>query len=75
MEVGIGKAGLMSLNPYRRSPTWEKISQLIDERNRKMEEVRRLYNEAREIDNLVSQLRAEFKHKEGSNPQRSPDAP
>jgi uncharacterized coiled-coil DUF342 family protein len=56
----------MSLNPYRRSPTWEKITQLIEERNRKMEEVRRLYNEAREIDNLVSQLRAEFKQ----NPKR-----
>jgi hypothetical protein len=64
----------MSLNPYRRSPTWEKISQLIDERNRKMEEVRRLYNEAREIDNLVSQLRAEYKSKESSNPQRTTDA-
>jgi hypothetical protein len=64
----------MSLNPYRRSATWDKISQLIDERNRKMEEVRRLYNEAREIDTLVSQLRAEYKTKENSHPQRSTDA-
>jgi hypothetical protein len=66
----------MSLNPYRRSPTWEKITQLIEERNRKMEEVRRLYNEAREIDYLVSQLRAEFKPKQNpsQNPKQNPNA-
>jgi hypothetical protein len=56
----------MPLNPYRRSPTWEKITQLIAERNRKMEEVRRLYCEVREIDRLVSQLRGGLKHKQHS---------
>ncbi|MCU1308677.1 MAG: hypothetical protein JWN45_3372 [Acidobacteriaceae bacterium] len=57
----------MPLNPYRRSPTWEKITQLIAERNRKMEEVRRLYCEVREIDRLVSQLRGDLKPKQQSD--------
>jgi hypothetical protein len=56
----------MPLNPYRRSPTWDKITQLIAERNRKMEEVRRLYCEVREIDRLVSHLRGGLKPKQQS---------
>jgi uncharacterized coiled-coil DUF342 family protein len=56
----------MSLNPYRRSPTWEKITQLIAERNRKMEEVRRLYSDVREIDRLVAELRRYMKAKQYS---------
>jgi hypothetical protein len=59
-DFGYQKSRAMAVNPYRRSPTWDKITRLIEDRNKKMEEVRRLYVEVREIDRLISQLRAQF---------------